>query len=254
MSDELIFETHGAVAILRINRPEVRNAINGATARAIASAIDELDEREDLAVGIITGTGGNFCSGMDLKGFLTGDLPSIKGRGFAGLVQAPPHKPLIAAVEGFALAGGCEIALASDLIVAGESATFGLPEPKRGLVPTGGGALKLHKRLPYHVAMELLLSGDAITAERAHHFGMVNHVVADGTALDAAIELSERLAVNAPLALEAIKQVVQQSPYWSHEETDRKQRELTDHVFTSEDAREGSRAFAEKRPAQWRRR
>lgn len=254
MSDDLIFETRGAVAILRINRPEVRNAINGATARAIAAAVDELDERDDLAVGIITGAGGTFCSGMDLKGFVTGDLPSVKGRGFAGLVQAPPRKPLIAAVEGYALAGGCEIALASDVIVAAESSTFGLPEPKRGLVPTGGGALKLHKRLPYHVAMELLLSGETITAQRAHHFGMVNHLVPDGTALDTAVEIAHRLAANAPLALEAIKQIVLESPYWPKDELHSRQRELTDHVFTSEDAREGSLAFAEKREPTWRRR
>lgn len=254
VSDELIVETIGRVLVLRINRPAVRNAIDGATARAIAAAIDELDEREDLAVGVITGEGGNFCSGMDLRGFLSGDRSSIEGRGFAGLVQSPPRKPLIAAVEGYALAGGCEIALATDIIVAAESAKFGLPEPKRGLVPTGGGALKLHKQLPYHVAMELLLTGDWITAERAHHFGFVNHLVTDGTALEAAIQLAERIAGNAPLAVEAIKQIVIESADWSAEEADVRQREVANPVFRSADAKEGARAFTEKRLPAWRRR
>jgi len=184
------------VAVMTINRPEVRNAINGATARAIAAAVDEIDESDEVAVAVITGAGGNFCSGMDLRGFLDGDRPSVEGRGFAGLVLAPPKKPLIAAIEGYALAGGCEIALACDLIVASESAKFGLPEPKRGLVPTGGGALKLHERLPYHIAMELLMSGEMITADRAHHFGLVNYVAPQGRALDVATALAARLATS----------------------------------------------------------
>ncbi len=254
MPDELIFETEGPVAVLRINRPEVRNAINGATARAMAAAVDELDGRDDLSVGVITGAGGSFCSGMDLRGFLEGDRPSVEGRGFAGLVQAPPRKPLIAAVEGYALAGGCEIALACDVIVASETAKFGLPEPKRGLVPTGGGALRLHQRLPYHVAMELLLTGNMISAERAHHFGFVNHLVPEGTALEAALELAREVAANAPLAVEAVKQVVLQSPDWSRAESYDLQTTLTAHVFRSADAREGARAFAEKRAPVWTRR
>jgi enoyl-CoA hydratase len=253
MADELIIETHDGVAVFRINRPQVRNAINGATARAIAAAIDELDERDDLAVAIITGTGGSFCSGMDLRGFLDGDRPSVPGRGFAGFVQAPPRKPLIAAVEGYALAGGCEIALACDLIVASETATFGLPEPKRGLVPTGGGALTLHQRLPFHVAMEMLLTGDSISAERAFHFGFVNELVPNGKALDAALALAAKIANNAPLAVEAIKDIVRNSPDWPLAETDRNQRKLSDHVFVSADAREGARAFAEKRNPVWTR-
>jgi enoyl-CoA hydratase len=241
------------VAVMTINRPEVRNAINGATARAIAAAVDEIDESDEVAVAVITGAGGNFCSGMDLRGFLDGDRPSVEGRGFAGLVLAPPKKPLIAAIEGYALAGGCEIALACDLIVASESAKFGLPEPKRGLVPTGGGALKLHERLPYHIAMELLMSGEMITADRAHHFGLVNYVAPQGRALDVATALGARLAKNAPLALEAIKQIVRQCPDWSQADADRNQRALSDHVFRSADAREGARAFAEKRAPVWTR-
>ncbi len=250
MPDELIFETAGPVAILRINRPEVRNAINGATARAMAAAIDEFEGRDDLSVCVITGEGGNFCSGMDLRGFLEGDRPAIASR----LVQAPPRKPLIAAVEGYAVAGGCEITLACDIIVASKTARFGLPEPKRGLVPTGGGALRLHQRLPYHVAMELLLTGNMISAERAHHFGFVNRLTAEGGALEAALDLAREVAGNAPLAVEAIKQVVLQSPDWSQAESHDLQTALTAHVFHSADAREGALAFAEKRTPRWARR
>lgn len=253
MADELLVETSGRVLIMRINRPEVRNAINGATARAIATAIDELESDDSLSVGVITGTDEYFCSGMDLRGFLSGDLPSIKGRGFAGFVEKPPTKPLIAAVEGFALAGGCEIAIASDLIVAGESARFGLPEVKRGLVPTGGGALKLARQLPHHVALELLLSGDPISAERAHHFGFVNRLTSDGKALVEALELAEVLAGNGPLALEAIKRIVRESPDWTVEEAPSKQREIGIPVFNSNDAKEGAKAFTERRAPQWTR-
>ena len=253
MSDELIVEYVGRVAVLKINRPQVRNAINGAAARAIATAIDELDERDDLSVGVITGEGGNFSAGMDLKGFLTGDRPSIEGRGFAGLVQSPPRKPLIAAVEGWALAGGCEIALACDLIVASEQAKFGLPEPKRGLVPTGGGALKLHQRLPYHIAMELLLTGDTLTAERAQHYGFVNRLTEPGQALPAALALAEVIAGNGPLAVEAIKQIVQGSADWSSSEALVEQMRIAGPVFKSSDAREGATAFTQKREPRWTR-
>jgi enoyl-CoA hydratase len=253
MADELVVERHGRVLVLSINRPRVRNAVNGATAKAIAAAVDLLDDDDGLSVGVITGEGDHFCSGMDLNAFLAGELPSIKGRGFAGLVQRPPAKPLIAAIEGYALAGGFEIALACDLIVASSAAKFGLPEVKRGLVPTGGGALHLHEQLPYHVAMELLLSGDFISAERAHHFGFVNKVTEPGTALQAALEVAERLAANGPLALEAIKAIVRRSPDWSSADADREQRLIANPVFTSNDAREGARAFAEKRAAVWTR-
>ncbi|MGW4338570.1 crotonase/enoyl-CoA hydratase family protein [Rhodococcus koreensis] len=254
MSDEVIVENLGRVSVLTINRPAARNAVNAATARAIADAIDELDERDDLAVGVITGAGGNFCAGMDLRGFLKGERPSIEGRGFAGLVEAPPRKPLIAAVEGYALAGGCEIAIASDVVVAADTARFGLPEAKRGLVPTGGGALKLHRQLPYHIAMELLFSGDWLTADRAYRYGFVNKLVPEGNALEAAVKMAERFAANGPLALEAIKRIVRESADWSANEAIHKQREIADPVFRSEDAREGAKAFTEKRAPEWKHR
>ncbi|GAA4475010.1 crotonase/enoyl-CoA hydratase family protein [Rhodococcus olei] len=254
MSDELIVTYVENICVMTINRPQARNAVNGATARAIAEAVDALDERDDLSVGVITGAGGTFCAGMDLRGFLDGDRPSIEGRGFAGLVEQPPRKPLIAAVEGYALAGGCEIAIASDLVVAAETAKFGLPEVKRGLVPTGGGALKLHRQLPYHVAMELLFTGDWLTADRALQYGFVNRVVPEGAALDAALELARTIAGNGPLALEAIKRIVRESQDWSAAEGVRTQREIADPVFRSADAREGAKAFTERRAPVWTRR
>lgn len=253
MSDELLVEREGRILIMRINRPEVRNAVNGAMARAIAAAVDELEADDSLSVGIIAGTDEVFSSGMDLRGFLSGDLPSIKGRGFAGLVERPPTKPLIAAVEGYALAGGCEIAIASDIVIAGESASFGLPEAKRGLVPTGGGALKLANQLPYHVAMELLLSGEALSAERAFHFGFVNRIAPDGKALEVALEMAQVLANNGPLAMEAIKRIVRESPDWPLDEAPKKQRAIATPVFESSDAREGARAFTERRVPEWSR-
>ena len=253
MSAGIVVERAGRVQIITIARPEVRNAIDGAAARAIAAAVDELDDDDALSVGIITGTRDVFCAGMDLRAFLSGDLPSIKGRGFAGLVEQPPRKPLIAAVEGYALAGGCEIAIASDLVVAGESAKFGLPEVKRSLVPTGGGALKLHRQLPYHVAMELLLTGDWITAERAEHYGFINRVTPDGQALEVALELAEGLAKNGPLALEAIKRIVRESVDWRQDESPKKQLAIAAPVFSSADAREGAKAFTERREPQWTR-
>lgn len=248
---EVIVEKIDKTLVIRINRPHARNAINGAAARAIAAAVDELDSCDDVAVGVLTGEGGTFCSGMDLKGFLAGDRPSIKGRGFAGVVQAPPRKPLIAAVEGYALAGGFELALACDMVVASETAKFGLPEVKRGLVPTGGGALRLPKQLPYHVAMELLLTGEWFTADRAFHFGFVNRLTPAGSTLEVALELAATLAANGPLAVEAVKRIVVESQDWSDLEGFDKQREISDPVFKSADAKEGALAFAEKRAPVW---
>jgi enoyl-CoA hydratase len=250
-NDEVIVEKIDKTLVFRINRPHVRNAINGAAARAIAAAVDELDACDEVSVGILVGAGGTFCSGMDLKGFLDGDRPSVKGRGFAGLVQAPPRKPLIAAVEGYALAGGCELALACDMVVAAQDAKFGLPEVKRGLVPTGGGALRLPKQLPLHLAMELLLTGEWLTAERALQFGFVNRITPKGGALDAALEIAGVVSSNGPLAVEAIKRIVIESQDWSEREGFEKQRAIADPIFKTEDAREGARAFAEKRKPEW---
>ena len=221
-------------------------------ARGIAAAVEELDSRKDLSIGILTGAGGTFCSGMDLKGFLTGDNPIVEGRGFAGITERPAAKPLIAAVEGYALAGGCEVALACDMIVAARDAQFGLPEPKRGLVAGAGGLLRLPNRIPYHIAMEIALTGEKYPAERMAELGFVNRLTESGGALAAAKELALQVAENAPLALAATKKVIVESADWSSAEAWKKQQEIIMPVFASKDAQEGPAAFAEKRKPNWK--
>jgi enoyl-CoA hydratase/carnithine racemase len=252
MSDAVLTQVDGGVAVITINRPEARNAVNGAVAQGIAGALDELDARKDVSAYVLTGAGGTFCAGMDLKGFLTGDNPIAEGRGFAGIVERPPAKPIIAAVEGYALAGGCEIALSCDMIVASSEAKFGLPEVKRGLVAGAGGLLRLPQRIPYHVAMELALSGDHYPASRLAELGLVNRVTEPGDALRAAKELAARIAANAPLALAATKRVIVESRDWSSEEQFARQGEIINPVFVSKDAMEGAAAFAEKRKPVWK--
>jgi enoyl-CoA hydratase len=239
------------VAVITINRPKARNAVNGEVARGIAAAVDELDGRKDVSALVLTGAGGYFSAGMDLKGFLAGDAPVADGRGFGGIVERPPSKPVVAAVEGFALAGGFELALACDLIVASEEAKFGLPEVTRGLIASAGGLLRLPRRIPYHVAMELALSGDHYPTSRLAEFGLVNRVTEPGEALPAARELAARIAENAPLALAATKRVIVESPDWPSSEQFAKQGEIIGPVFGSKDAMEGAAAFAEKRPPRW---
>ncbi|NBE53627.1 crotonase/enoyl-CoA hydratase family protein [Streptomyces boluensis] len=251
MSDAVRTEFSDGVAVITLDRPEARNAVNLSVAEGIAAALDELDARADLSVGILTGAGGTFCSGMDLKAFLRGERPSVEGRGFAGLTDAPPRKPLIAAVEGYALAGGCELALACDLIVAADDACFGLPEVKRGLVAAAGGLLRLPRRLPYPIAMELALTGASLDAPRAHAYGLVNRLTAPGGALDGARELAAAIAANGPLAVRVTKEVVVGSTVWPASEATERQKALVEPVFTSEDAKDGTRAFAEKRAPRW---
>lgn len=238
------------VLIITLNRPEAKNAVNKALAEGVAAALDRLDSDPELRVGIITGANGTFCSGMDLKGFLRGETPTVAGRGFAGLTQAPPAKPLIAAVDGFALAGGMEIALACDLIVANRDAKFGVPEVKRGLVCAGGGLLRLPRQMPYRIAMELILTGDQCTAQQAYDWGLINQVC-DGPALESALALAARIACNGPLAVAASKQAVVASRLWPEETMWKQQNAMVGHVFVSADAREGAAAFAEKRPPNW---
>jgi enoyl-CoA hydratase len=253
MSEEAILtETRDGVLIITINRPEARNAVNGGVATGMAAALDRLDAEDDLRVGIITGAGGYFSAGMDLKAFVQGESPYADDRGFAGITQRASRKPLIAAIEGFALAGGFEVALSCDLIVASREARFGIPEVKRSLVAAGGALLRLPRRIPYHLAMELALTGEPIGAERAHELGVVNRLAEPGAALDTALELAGAIAKNAPLALIASKQIIEQSPEWNAEEMWAKQGEISGPVFTSEDAREGATAFAEKREPVWR--
>ncbi|MCH5677593.1 crotonase/enoyl-CoA hydratase family protein [Streptomyces gilvus] len=244
-------DTDARVMVISIDRPAQRNAMTKAAAERISEALVELDERSDLAVGILTGTGGSFCAGMDLKRFAAGELARVPGRGFGGLTQAPPKKPLIAAVEGWALGGGFELVLACDLVVAGHGARFGLPEAKRGLIAAGGGALRLPRRLPRAVALQALLTGEPISAATAHHHGLVNQLVEDGQALDAARDLARKIAGNAPLAVAAAKRIVVESEDWPSDELFRRQEPITEPVLASADAREGAKAFAERRTPLW---
>ena len=251
MSEELLTEERDGILIITINRPEAKNAMNKAAAEGIAAAIDRLDSDDNLRVGILTGAGGTFCSGMDLKGFLRGESPSIEGRGFGGITQKGPVKPLIAAVEGYALAGGMELMISCDLIVAHKDSKFGIPEAKRGLAAAAGGLMKLPSLIPPKIAMELALTGDFIDAARAYELGLLNRVV-DGSALDAAIELAQKINENGPLAVRVSKQIVDESRGWGLDERWEKQAKLLPQVFMSEDAREGAAAFAEKRKPNWK--
>jgi enoyl-CoA hydratase len=249
---KVLVERRSAVQVITINRPQARNALDAAVAEAVAAAVDELDASDELRVGVLTGAGGFFSAGMDLKAFLRGETPSIEGRGLCGITRTPPRKPLIAAVEGSALAGGLELMLACDLVVAGRGARFGVPEVKRSLVAAGGAALLLPQRMPRAVALELLLTGEPMDAERAAAVGLVNRVVDDGTALDAAVALADAIAANGPLAVAATKQIVHSVPSWAPDEIWDRQEEIVRPVFRSEDAREGSTAFAERRAPVWR--
>lgn len=251
MSEDVLTETRDGIMIITINRPEAKNAMNRAAAEGIAAAIDRLDADDDLRVGILTGAGGTFCSGMDLKGFLRGESPTVEGRGFGGLVQAPPKKPLIAAVEGYALAGGLELMIACDLVVANAGSKFGIPEAKRGLAAGAGGLMLLPDLIPHKIAMELALTGDFISAVRAYEIGLINRVT-DGAALDAALELAQSINANGPLAVRVSKQIIQESRGWNRADRWTEQAKLLPQVFMSEDAREGSLAFAEKRAPNWK--
>lgn len=248
----VLTERRGDVLVITINRPEVRNAINGAVAAGIAAAIDELDADEGLAVGVLTGAGGYFCAGMDLGAFVKGERPYVADRGFAGITQRAAEKPLIAAIEGFAVAGGMEVALSCDLIVAAEGAKLGIPEAKRSLVAAGGALLRLPRRMPYHAVMELALTGDPMPAERFHAFGVVNRLAAPGSAVDVALELAATIARNGPLAVAASKQIIERQQDWSLEDMWHEQGMIAGPVTMSEDAREGATAFKEKRDPVWK--
>ena len=251
MTEPVLVDVADGVGVLTLNRPQAKNAVDKATTDALAAAVDDLESRGDVAVLVLTGAGGVFCAGMDLKAFSRGELPSLPGRGFAGLTEAPPVKPLIAAVEGWALAGGCELVLTADLVVAARDARFGIPEVKRGLFAAGGGVLRLAKALPYQRAMEMALTGDPLPAEEAHRFGLVNVLTEPGGALAGARDLAARIAANGPLAVRASKQLVAGSVGWTDRAALDAQVELADTVFASADALEGARAFAEKRAPVW---
>lgn len=247
----VLTDNRGDVLVITINRPEARNAVDADVAHGIAAAVDELDSDPQLRVGVLTGAAGTFSAGMDLKAAARGESPSVEGRGFAGLTEFDGAKPLIAAVEGFALGGGFELALACDLVVASAGAQFALPEVKRGLIAGGGGAIRLPKRIPHHLAVELLLTGRTIGADRAAELGLVNRLAADGDALGAALELAAELSANAPLALAAVKQVVRHSDRLAEPEAFTAQRSEIRGLHESADFAEGVRAFTEKRAPKW---
>jgi enoyl-CoA hydratase/crotonobetainyl-CoA hydratase len=241
-----------AIATIQINRPEVRNAVDLATAEAIAAALDEVDARPGINVAVLTGSATLFSAGMDLKAFNErGERPVSVSRGGFGLVEKPPATPLIAAVEGTALGGGFEMALACDLIVAGDDAQFGLPEVRRGPVAAAGGVLRLPRRIPRNIAMELVLTGAPVSARRCLELGLVNRVVPSGQALEAAHTLARVIAANAPLAVRTAKLLVDASADWPANEAFTRQAEHTAAVRASNDAAEGARAFVEKRTPMW---
>ena len=249
---EVLVEHEDGLVIITINRPEAKNAVNRAVSYGVCAAVDELDARDDLRVGILTGAGGTFCSGMDLKAFLRGEVTRVEGRGILGIALTPPRKPLIAAVEGYALAGGFEAMLACDLAVAARNARFGIPEVKRGLAAAAGGLLRLPRLIPQRVAMELALTGDMIDAEQALRIGLINRITEPGEALAEARRLAHRIIANAPLAVAASKRVIVEQRDWPIAEMFERQQAITGGLLSSEDAREGATAFAEKRSPVWK--
>lgn len=246
-------EAKTGVLVLVLNRPAAKNAFNLALARALSDALDLFESDSTLHVAVIAGAGSTFSSGADLKALLSGERPHTETRGGFGIMKRPPDKPLIAAVEGYAVAGGFELALCADIIVAASDAKFGLPEVKRGLVAVGGGLFRLPRRIAYHVTMEIALSGDTVSARRMLEVGLVNRLVEPGTALPAAIDLGRKIAENAPLALRATKQIISRSHEWGTDESSwTEQRRYAEPALRSSDAREGPRAFAEKRQPVWK--
>ncbi len=254
MADEVARERRGHIEILTINRPEARNAVNGAVSAGLSAALDELAGDDEVWVVILTGSGDRaFCAGMDLKAFASGESAAIMSAngGFGGVTEREFPKPLIAAVNGVALAGGFEIMLSCDLVVAAEHARFGIPEVSRGLMAAAGGLIRLPKRIPLAIAYELALTGDPIDAERAFGLGLVNRVVPGDRVLAEALTLAGRIAENAPLAVRTSKAVMRQAAALSEAEAWRVNRDATAAVFSSADAIEGSVAFAEKRQPSW---
>lgn len=248
----VLTEVSDGVMTITINRPNAKNAVNKDVAEGIAAALDALDADDNTHVVILTGAGGTFCSGMDLKAFVTGETPYVAGRGFAGMVEKSTDKPMIAAVEGYALAGGCELAITCDLIVAADNSMFGIPEVKRGLAAAAGGLVRLPRQIPSRVAMEMALTGDFMSAERAMSVGLINQIAPAGEALAQAKALAAKIAENGPLAVKRSKQVIKESIDWSQDEMFANQQEITSAVFSSEDAIEGATAFAEKRKPNWK--
>lgn len=241
----------GRIWVVSLNRPHVRNAVDASLSEAMCATMDDFESNPEARVAVLTGRGSSFCSGMDLKSFAEGRGAVAGHRGFAGIVERPPVKPVLAAVEGHAYAGGFEIALACDLIVAGRSATFALPEVRRGLIAAAGGLIRLASKVPFNCAAEMALTGTPWTADRARGAGLVARVVDDGAALTVACELAEGIATNAPLAVDATKQLLAQSVGLTLADAFTAQREAAARIASSADAHEGAVAFTEKRPPDW---
>jgi enoyl-CoA hydratase len=248
------YEQRGRVAVLTINRPEARNAVNGDVASGMEAGIDRLEEDPEVWVGIVTGTGPVFSAGADLKAIASGQAAALNTErgGFGGIARRERTKPLIAAVDGPALAGGTEIVLSCDLVVASTNARFGIPEVKRSLVAGAGGLFRLPRVLPRNIAMELALTGDPIDAERAYQLGMVNELVEAGKAVEAAMALAERICVNAPVAVRESRRVVIESATVEDDESWKLTNKAFAVVAATEDFAEGPRAFIEKRAPEWK--
>ena len=248
------YEQRGPFAVIKINRPEARNAVNGDVAQGIEEAIDKVEADDSIWVGILTGEPPVFCAGADLKEINSGNAGALatKKGGFAGIVQRERTKPIIAAVDGPALAGGTEIVLSCDLVVASTTATFGIPEVKRSLVAGAGGLFRLPRKIPINIAMELTLTGDPIDATRAHHFGLVNRLVEPGGALEEAISLAEQICANAPVAVRESRKIVLEATNGPDDVGWRMSAEGMAKAMQSEDFSEGLTAFIEKRPPQWK--
>lgn len=251
-TDEVLVEHIDGLVVITINRPAQKNAVTRAVSYGVCEAIDELDRNPDLRVGILTGAGNTFCAGMDLKAFLRGEITRVEGRGILGIARTPPKKPLIAAVEGYALAGGFESMLACDLVVAARNAVFGIPEVKRGLAAAAGGLMRLPRLVPQRIAMEMALTGDLVSAERLDRYGLINALVEPGQALEEAKKLARKIMANAPMAVAASKRVIIEQRDWPIAEMFDRQEGITGHLLASEDAKEGATAFAEKRSPVWK--
>jgi acetyl-CoA C-acetyltransferase len=251
-TDTVLVDRRGPVAVITLNRPERKNAVDQPTAELLERIVDELEADDEVKVVIITGAGGSFCAGMDLKAAAGGQFAMTERGGPLGITARPMSKPLVAAVEGHALAGGFELALVADLIVASTDSQFGLPEPKRGLVAAAGGVLRVSQRLPRNVARELALTGNPMPASRMAELGLVNRLAEPGQVLDAALALADEIQANAPLSVRVSKQIIEQAPDWTVEEAFGRQSDLAMTAVLSEDAVEGIAAFAEKRPPVWK--
>jgi enoyl-CoA hydratase len=247
MTDTVLTDVRDSVLVITLNRPDAVNAIDTDMARGLLDAVQRLDSEPGLAAGVLTGAGRGFCSGLDLKAFATSGPP----KGLARFLKAGSSKPLIAAIEGVALAGGLEIALTCDLLVAARDARFGIPEARVGLLAAGGALFRLPRRIPYGIALEMALTGAPVSAEEAHGYGLVNRLTETGSALDEALEMASRIAANAPLSLRATKQLMREALALPESEFWDVQLSYVNDVFRSNDAKEGAAAFAHKRRPEW---